>query len=63
MNVLLFHPQVDVMNMVGFCLESQNGITTFKADKFHEVVDLFLDLVFYPRLLVCGMPMWKVAVV
>lgn len=43
MNVLIFHPQKDVLELISFCLESHMGLTVRQADSFHKVVDQFIE--------------------
>lgn len=43
MNVLLFHSNKDSKEMIGFCLESQMGLTIKKASDFKEAIDFLLD--------------------
>jgi HD-GYP domain-containing protein (c-di-GMP phosphodiesterase class II) len=43
MNILLFHPKKDSLEMIAFCLESQMGLQVRCAVNFQEAIDLFLE--------------------
>jgi HD-GYP domain-containing protein (c-di-GMP phosphodiesterase class II) len=43
MNVLVFHPQKDILEMIAFCLESNLSLTVRQADSFHKLVDHFIE--------------------
>jgi HD-GYP domain-containing protein (c-di-GMP phosphodiesterase class II) len=43
MNILLVHPQKDVIEMVGFCLESRLDINLLRASNFGEAIQFFLE--------------------
>jgi hypothetical protein len=43
MNVLLFHPDADTLEMLSFCLETEVGLNVHRATSFQEAMDFFLD--------------------
>jgi HD-GYP domain-containing protein (c-di-GMP phosphodiesterase class II) len=43
MNILLFHPHRDTLEMMSFCLEAQTGLTVVRASTFQEAMDYFLE--------------------
>jgi HD-GYP domain-containing protein (c-di-GMP phosphodiesterase class II) len=53
MNVLLFHPKVETLEMIRFCLESEIGLVVYAASTFQEAIDLFMDETTID-LIVCG---------
>ena len=43
MQILVLHPNVDALEMVGFSIESQMGIFTHRASSFQSAIDVLID--------------------
>ncbi len=43
MNILLFHPKKETLEMLSFCLESQMSLKVSRAQTFQQVVEQFLE--------------------
>lgn len=43
MNILLFHPQKEILDITRFCLESEMNLVVLPASSFQEAMDILLD--------------------
>lgn len=43
MNILIFHPDKEALEMISFCLESESGFFVHQAPSFKEAIDFFLE--------------------
>lgn len=43
MNILLFHPQKEVLDITRFCLESEINLVVLQASTFQETMDILLE--------------------
>ena len=43
MNILLFHPQKEILDITRFCLESEMNLVVLQASNFQEAMDILLD--------------------